>query len=162
MVLHSAWNLLVPHARSDAPPEPRSHIAIWSCEVPSTCLKLPMATSLVPSGVRSSLETPTAALAEPAGEVGVQLWFTVTALPMYGSSAPVVASRVAMPPCGTPPTLVKAPPTNSRLPSRFTDCTLARSRVGVVKDVTFEPSARLSSTRPLVVTPLTAVKIPPT
>ena len=153
----------MPQGRTVAPAGPvRSHIATWSCSTPSTCLKLPIATSLEPSGETSSRDTPTAALALPAGEAVVQLWFTVTELDRYGSSAPVEASSVARPPCRTPPTVVKAPPTYRRVPKRLTVWTLARSIVGGRKLVTWEPSATLSRVRPLTAAPFTPLKIPPT
>jgi hypothetical protein len=75
-------------------------------------LKLPIATSLLPSGVMSILDTPTRALAPPL--VGVQLWLTVTVLVMNESTTPVVAPIDTIPPAVWPPIWVNVPPTNSR------------------------------------------------
>ena len=111
-------------------------IITWSRASPSAVLKLPIATMREPSGDAASLATPTGALAGPFG----QLWLVATSMPMYSSTAPVVALSAASPPCGTVAIVVNEPATKRRLP------TSARSRtvpfgLGFLKAVMSAPVA---------------------
>ena len=107
--------------------------------------------------------TPTAALASVEGLVVVQLWLTETLLDRYGSTAPVEAFTVARPAWATRPTVVKVPPTNSRLPTRRRALTAGTPPASAgANEVTREPSDTRSSTRPTAAAPLTVVNLPPT
>ena len=107
----------------------------WSRSSPSTVLKLPIATMRVPSG-DVELGDADRALAGPFG----QLWLVATSMPMYASTAPVVAFSAASPPCGTVATVVKVPPTNSRLPTSARSSTVPFG-LGFLKAVMSAPVA---------------------
>ena len=81
---------------------------------------------------------------------------------MNGSSAPVVALRVASWPWVTPPILVKKPPMNSRLLGSSSIVSMPPLVDGALNDVTAWPVLTLISWRWLGPLPLILVKSPAT
>ena len=107
---HAGWYRVVRQSgRTTAVDPVRSRLTIWSRSYPSTTLKLPIATRVVPSGEMASFQVPMPAWAQPL-QPGYQLWLTDIWMLTNGSSAPVVALSEARPAWATPPTTPKVPP----------------------------------------------------
>jgi hypothetical protein len=98
-VAHIGANASVCQDDTDAGVVERSIIAICGRSSPSTLVKVPVATSFVPSGLMSKCATRS-----------LPRRLSVKSSATFGSTAPVVALTAAKRPRVTPLTDVKAPP----------------------------------------------------
>ncbi len=129
----------------------RSSTAIWARSRPSAVRKVPVATSLVPSGEMSKWATrrvPWRLVAK----------FTFS----FGSSAPVLTSTAASRPRATPSIDENAPPMYRSFPSTCESSTQLPTLTAALKLVSIEPSERFSLTRRFAATPFTVANSPPT